>query len=43
MHRHSVVAADGTRVFAGNAPGVHGVKQLLHTLFGVPVADGIHP
>lgn len=43
MHRHSVAGPDGQRVYAGNAPGVPAVKRLLHDLFGVPVADGIHP
>lgn len=43
MHRHSHLAEDGSRLFAGNAPGVPAMKRLLHTLFGVPVADGIDP
>ena len=43
MHRHSMVGPDGVRVFVGNSPDVPAMKRLLHSLFGVPVRDGIDP
>jgi hypothetical protein len=43
MHRHAVTGPEGELVFAGNSPDVPAVKRLIHKLFGVPVATGIHP
>ena len=43
MFEQPVIDASGERAFHGNANDVRAVKRLLHDLFGVPVADNIHP
>lgn len=43
MFEYSVIGADGQRAFHCNAKDVRAAKRLLHDLFGVPVADKMHP
>jgi hypothetical protein len=43
MWDQSEIDEDGLRIFNGHRADVVSVKHLLADLFGVPVADGIHP
>lgn len=43
MYDQSVINENGERAFHGNSKNVRSVKRLLNDLFGVPVADKMHP